>query len=70
MATNLALDPRLLENAHHMGGYRTKRETVNQALAEFISRRNQRRILDLEGKIDFRPDWNYKRDRRGRGNRR
>ena len=70
MATNLALDPNLLEDAYHVGGFRTKRETVNQALQEFIIRRNQKKILELEGKIDFRPDWNYKKDRLGRGNRR
>lgn len=46
-----------------IGHMRTKRETVIAALKEFIQRRNQKKILDLAGKITFREDWNYKKDR-------
>lgn len=70
MPTNLAIEDKLLNEALKLSGYRTKRETVNQALLEFVTRRKQESILELAGKIDFRPDWNYKRDRQGRGNRR
>lgn len=63
MATNLALDDRLLQKALKIGALRTKRETVNTALKEFIERRQQKRILELEGKISFRKDWDYKKDR-------
>jgi Arc/MetJ family transcription regulator len=63
MATNLALDDRLLQKALKIGALRTKRETVNMALKEFIERRQQKRILELEGKIFFRKDWDYKKDR-------
>ncbi|MBN1781407.1 type II toxin-antitoxin system VapB family antitoxin [bacterium] len=63
MATNLALDDRLLEKAMKIGRMRTKRETVNEALKEFIERREQKNILDLQGKIGFREDWNYKKER-------
>lgn len=63
MATNLALDDRLLQKALKIGLMRTKRETVNKALIEFIERRQQKRILDLEGKISFRKEWDYKKDR-------
>ena len=66
MATNLALDTRLLERAMKIGKIRTKRETVNLALKEFIERREQKKILALEGKIDFREDWDYKKDRKRR----
>lgn len=66
MATNLALDDDLLRRAMKIGKLRTKRETVTLALEEFIERRHQRRILDIEGKIDFREDWDHKRNRRDR----
>jgi Arc/MetJ family transcription regulator len=66
MATNLALDDRLLQQALKIGALRTKRETVNTALKEFIERRQQKRILEIEGKISFRKDWDYKKDRVGR----
>ena len=46
-----------------IGRLRTKRETVTLALKEFIQRRKQNRILDLAGKISFRDDWDYKKDR-------
>lgn len=63
MATNLALDDKLLNQAMKIGHMRTKRETVTTALKEFIQRRKQNRILDLAGKISFRDDWDYKKDR-------
>jgi Arc/MetJ family transcription regulator len=66
MATNLALDDNLLNQAMKIGHARTKRETVMIALKEFIERRRQKRILDLEGQIAFRTNWDYKKDRRDR----
>ena len=66
MASNLALDDNLLNLAMEIGHLRTKRETVNLALQEFIQRRQQKRILDLAGKIAFRENWNYKKDRSDR----
>ena len=66
MATNLGLDDKLLSQAMKIGHVRTKRETVTVALKEFIERRRQKRILDLQGKIDFRADWDHKKDRRDR----
>lgn len=53
MATNLQIDPELLERALKVGGHRTKRETVNEALAEYIRHREQRRVLELFGTIDM-----------------
>ncbi|MDD5673961.1 MAG: type II toxin-antitoxin system VapB family antitoxin [Chitinivibrionales bacterium] len=66
MATNLALDDILLKRAMKIGTMRTKKETVNTALKEFIDRRMQKRIGRLEGKISFREDWDYKKERRNR----
>lgn len=64
MATNLAIDDRLLEEALRVGGHRTKKDTVTEALEEYIRHRKQARILDLFGKVDFDPKYDYKRQRR------
>ena len=64
MATNLAIDDVLLEHARRVGKLRTKKETVTQALTEFIQRRRQRKILKALGTIEFRKGWDYKKDRR------
>jgi Arc/MetJ family transcription regulator len=66
MATNLAIDDVLLERARRVGKLRTKKETVTQALTEFIQRRRQRDILKSLGTIEFRKGWDYKKDRRDR----
>jgi Arc/MetJ family transcription regulator len=70
MATNLAIEDKLLEEALQVGRLRTKKETVTKALEEFIERRRQRKILKALGTIRFRDDWNYKQDRLGREPRR
>ena len=64
MATNLAIDDRLLNEALQAGGHQTKKDTVNEALREYIQRRKQLEILDLFGKIDFDPAYDYKRQRK------
>ncbi len=64
MATNLALDDRLIEEARRVGRHKTKREAVSAALAEYVKRRKQLRILDAFGTFDFDPKYNYKADRR------
>ena len=64
MATNLAIDDRLLDEALQIGGQTTKKETVNQALLEYVQRRKQARILDLFGKVDFDPKYDHKQQRR------
>lgn len=64
MATNLAIDERLLGEALRIGGRSTKRETVNEALHEYVQRRKRRDFVKLFGTIDFRPDWDHKKARR------
>lgn len=60
MATNLAIDDNLLKMAQGIAGIRTKKETVNLALKEFIQRRKQEEIIDLFGSIEFDDDYDYK----------
>lgn len=64
MATNLALDDRLIEDARKAGGHRTKKEAVTTALEEYIRRHRQRRILGAFGTFDFDPSYDYKAERR------
>ena len=63
MATNLAIDPQLLNRALEVGGEKTKKATVNRALREFIARREQERLLELFGKLDWDEDYDYKQER-------
>ena len=63
MATNLAIDPELLEKALAVSGERTKRAAVTRALEEFISRREQRRVTELFGKLDWDTSFDYKAER-------
>jgi Arc/MetJ family transcription regulator len=66
MPTNLAIDDELLNQARSIGGYRTKRETVNEALREFIQRRQRLELTRLAGAIGYDPKYDYKRERRAR----
>jgi len=66
MPTNLAIDDRLLQEALTIGGHRTKRETVNEALREFIQRRQRLELAKLLGKVDYEPTYDYRKERRAR----
>jgi Arc/MetJ family transcription regulator len=63
MATNLALDPELLDHAYRVSGAGTKKAAVTIALEEFIARREQRKILDLAGTVEWDDDFDYKAER-------
>jgi Bacterial antitoxin of type II TA system, VapB len=63
MATNLALDDRLIEEARSVGGHKTKKDAVTAALAEYIQRRKQMRITKLFGTIEYEPGYDYKAGR-------
>jgi hypothetical protein len=63
MATNLSLDPKLLEKALEVSGEKTKKAAVTRALKEFISRREQPRILKLFGTLEWAEEYNFKKER-------
>lgn len=63
MATNLAIDDKLLLKAQKIGKIKTKKETVNLALKEFIERRKQEEIIGLFDKIEYTDDYDYKKMR-------
>lgn len=66
MATNLALDDALIEEARKSGGHKTKKEAVTAALDEYIQRRKQQKLLSQLGTFDFDPDYDYKAARKKR----
>ncbi|MGH9364025.1 MAG: type II toxin-antitoxin system VapB family antitoxin [Thermoanaerobaculia bacterium] len=66
MATDLAIDDDLLNLARRLGGRRTKKETVNEALREYVQRRRRLRALRFIGGIDFDRRFDHKRERRRR----
>jgi Arc/MetJ family transcription regulator len=63
MATNLSIDPELIERALELSGERTKKAAVTKALREFIARRRQKRLLDLMGKLEWDSSYDYKAER-------
>lgn len=63
MATNLSLDPDLLDRAVEVSGERTKKAAVTRALEEFIARRTQRRLVELMGKLEWDESFDYKAER-------
>ena len=63
MATNLAIDPQLLDRALEVGDEKTKSATVNRALREFIARREQEPLLELFGKLNWDDRYDYRRER-------
>ena len=66
MATNLALDPALLEKALEVSGEKTKKAAVTKALEEFIARREQKRLLELFESLEWDADYDYKAERQRR----
>jgi len=64
MATNLAIDDKLLSRALKIGGKKTKKDTVNEALREFIVRREQKKVFDLFGTVEYFDDYEPKKYRR------
>jgi len=63
MATNLAIDDRLLTKALEIGGYKSKKDTVNAALDEFIKRRKAKDLIDIFGTIEYDASYDYKKMR-------
>lgn len=64
MATNLSIDPELIDRAVQLSGERTKKAAVTKALREFIARREQKRLLELMGKLEWDTTFDYKAERR------
>ena len=66
MATNLAIDDKLIEEARRLGEHKTKKQAVTTALQQYIERHKQLQILEDFGTVDFDPEYDYKAWRRGK----
>jgi Arc/MetJ family transcription regulator len=64
MATNLALDDKLITQAQKIGHHKTKKEAVTAALKEYIALKKQLEIVDLFGTVDFDKSFKYKKARK------
>ena len=63
MASNLSLDPSLLDRAFDLSGERTKKAAVRRALEEFIARQRQKQLVNLMGKLEWDTSFDYKAER-------
>jgi len=63
MPTNLAIDDKLIEQAQKLGRHKTKKDTVNAALEEYIRRRKQVALIRLFGAVEYDAEYDYKRER-------
>ena len=63
MATNLAIDDKLIEEARTISKHRTKKAVVTEALEEYIQRRKQHEIINIFHTINYDEDYNYKKQR-------
>ena len=66
MPTNLALDDELIDAARILGGHRTKRQAVNEALEEYVARRKRRQVVKIFGQVDWDQEYDYKAEREKR----
>jgi len=64
MATNLALDDKLIEEAQRIGGHMTKKQAVTAALDEYVRRRKQAQVLKLFGTVAYERGYDHKANRR------
>jgi Arc/MetJ family transcription regulator len=63
VATNLAIDDELINQAKTVGHHKTKREAVTAALEKYVQWHKQQQILEHFGTIDFDPEYDYKKMR-------
>ena len=61
MPTNLALDDKLIQKVVKLGDFKSKKEAVNTALAEYVQRHSQASLIELFGTIDYDDDYDYKK---------
>ena len=63
MQVRLEIDGELIDEVRRLGGHRTRKSALQAALREYIEHRNQARIFELFGKIDYASDYDYKLSR-------
>ncbi|MCC6142263.1 MAG: type II toxin-antitoxin system VapB family antitoxin [Candidatus Hydrogenedentes bacterium] len=66
MATNLQIDDELINKAVALGNHRTKKAAVTEALQKYVQHLQQQKIVELFGKIEYFPEYDYKKERKRR----
>jgi Arc/MetJ family transcription regulator len=64
MATNLQINDELIIKAVRLGGHKTKKAAVSKALVVYIQHLEQEKIFSMFGKVDYDPEYDYKKQRR------
>ena len=64
MATNIELNEDLLKKVMSLSGVRTKKDAVNEALTEYVQRREQLKIIELFGTVEYEKSFDYKKQRK------
>ena len=64
MASNLQIDDKLILKAVRLGGHKTKKAAVSQALVEYVQHLEQEKILSMFGTVEYDPEYDYKKQRR------
>jgi len=64
MATNLQIDDELILKAVRLGRHKTKKAAVSKALVDYIQHLEQEKILSMFGRVDYDPEYDYKKQRR------
>lgn len=60
MRTNIVLDDELVAEASRLSGIKTKRKLVHEALRQFVDSKKRRSLMELAGKIQLAPGYDYK----------
>jgi Arc/MetJ family transcription regulator len=63
MANNVKIDEKLIQEAFQLGGHRTKRAVIEEALKEYVQRRKQLEVIKLFGTIEYDDEYDYKMQR-------
>lgn len=63
MATNLALEDKLINEARRIGKHKSKKDAVNAALRDYIRSHKRLKLLDWIGKVEYYDDYDYKAQR-------
>jgi len=63
MSSTVDFDSELVERVRVLSGAPTRQAAVTAAWREFVARRDQARLRELFGRLEWDPDYDYKRER-------
>lgn len=63
MKIPIEIDQKLIAEALALSNFSTENQLIEDALREYIQRRQQQKILELFGTIDYEENYDYKQQR-------